>query len=380
MLRTFGRLLALVLLLVIAAEVALRVTPRSLAPQLRLLDRVYTARSAWTQMMAGDPYLGYKLKPDLDFDFPSEGRKFPFRTVTYGLGDIGFRDLGMQPPFPLVAVGGSFTVCDDVPAETCWVRALSHSLGVSGATLGVNGYSSLAAARMLERYGERLNPRLVLVELHPNDFRDNVLFDRWSRLGNDNFWDWLGRKRGRTPVVRWLSRNSMIYRLYDGLNRGAGRPIYNFQERGLDMVFRFDTWFLNVVRQGDQHPGWPLTQRSLIQLRDLASNMGAEMMVILFPTKEQAYWDDAQKMAPPDISVAIDRPIELVSGFCKEQGIHCCDLRQPFRQAARGPTQIYHRISAHPNDAGNALTAAAVEACLREQHVTLGGNSNGVQE
>ncbi|HYD48464.1 MAG TPA: hypothetical protein VEB21_08960 [Terriglobales bacterium] len=362
------RWLAIAVLAAIAAgEIGLRVVPRSIVPQLRLLDRVYGARSAWTQMMTGDPYLGYKLKPGLDIDFPSEGRRIPFRTNSYGLDGIGFRDLGNQPPFRMVAVGGSFTVCDDVPAEACWVRRLADSLNSSAVTLAANGYSTLAAARTLARYGSHFGGKLVLVEVHPNDFRDNATFERWSRTGDDNFWEWLAFQRGRTPWVQWLGRNSMIFRLIDGSSRGLHRLIYSYNQDGLDLVFRLDTWFLSVVRNGERHAGWPLTQLSLQQLRNTARSQGAEMMAVLFPTKEQAYWQRVKPMAPADIAPIIDRPIELVADYCRQQGLHCCDLRPALRQHAATTEQIFHRISAHPNDLGHAVVAEAVEECLRDQ-------------
>ena len=368
---------------VLLSEILLRIIPRSVVPGLRLLDRVYGARSAWTEMMEGDSYLGYKLKPDLDVQFPSEGRQIPFRTKSYGLGDIGFRDLGMAPPFQVLAVGASFTVCDDVPAEACWVRQLAQSLGVSGVTLAVNGYSTLAAERMFERYGEHFHPKLVLLEVHPNDFRDNASFARWAETGDGNLWNWLATLRGRTPWVRWLGQYSMLFRLIDGTSRGMNRPIFPYNQDGLDFVFRLDTWFLNVVRKGEKHEGWPLIEQSLLDLQKAVAKQGAELLVVLFPTKEQVYWDRVSAMAPVDISANVDRPVELVATFCRQQGIHCCDLRGPLRERARQPGQLFHRISAHPNDLGHAVSAAAVRECLREQGMIqeldtagTGGNRN----
>lgn len=61
--------------LVLVVEVVLWGLPRAWLPAgFGLLDHVYTARSGWSRMIVGDPYLGYTLKPDLDMLFPSEGR------------------------------------------------------------------------------------------------------------------------------------------------------------------------------------------------------------------------------------------------------------------------------------------------------------------
>src|SRR5262245_45054529 len=139
MTRTRRRILALCISTVfglVLCEAFLWLVPRSLLPhEFRLLDRVYNARNAWQNMMIGDSYRGYELKPDLNIMFTSEGRLIPYKTSSHNLGDIGFRDIGTKPPFGIVAVGDSYVLCDDVPAEACWLRHLSESTGVSAATL-----------------------------------------------------------------------------------------------------------------------------------------------------------------------------------------------------------------------------------------------------
>src|SRR5262249_9109716 len=295
MTRTVQRIVKMLLGVVIGLvmiEVTLRVFPRKLLPkEFGILDRVYTARSAWEDMMMGDPYLGYKLKPNIDILFPSEVQKIPYRTSSYGLGDIGFRDIGTHQPFTTVAVGDSFTLCDDVPAEACWGRHLSDDNGLSVATLGVNGYSTVDEARGLERDGTQLHPRLVMVGVFLNDFKDNVNFDEWSRSGTDNLWIWLGHKRGRGQFGRWLADHSMIYRMIDGASRARGREIHKYKDGNLDFVFRLDHWWLQLVKNTEDDPGWKLMQKALLDMRASANAMGADFVVLIFPSKEQIYWD-----------------------------------------------------------------------------------------
>lgn len=353
---------------VAVVEAVLWGLPRAWLPAgFALLDRVYTARSGWARMMVGDPYLGYKLKPDLDMLFPSEGRNIPVRTLNYGLGEVGFRDIGTRPPFDGVAIGGSFTVCDDVPAEKCWVKSLSESADVSIATLGVNGYSTLAAARMLDRHGRQLHPRFVLVDIFLNDFKDNLNFDRWSRSGHDNFWAWLRERRGRSELDRWLSEYSMIYRIIDGAMRARGRRIHPYSEDGLDLVFRLDGWWLQLIEHPDRAPAWKLMRGALLDVRNTAREMGAQPVVLFFPMKEEVYWERVQKLAPEIADKDVSHPFDVIRDFCKAESIPYCDLREPLRAEAGKGRQLYHRISSHWNDEGNAVAAAAIERCLRDQ-------------
>jgi hypothetical protein len=351
---------------VLLCEALLWLTPRSLLPhEFRLLDRVYTARGAWQDMMTADPDLGYKLRPDLDILFPSEGRLVPIRTTSLGLGDIGFRDLGTRPPFTVVAVGDSFVLCDDVPVEACWVRQLADATGISMTTLGVNGYSNLAAGRVLAGYGRQLQPRLVLAGVFPNDFKDNVNFEEWTRSGSDNFWVWQGRRRGRGQFGRTLARYSMLFRIFDGATRARGRKIHRYQEGNLDFSFRFDRWWVELTKDAEHHAGFPLMQQALLRMRDDARAVGAELAVILFPTKEQVYWDIARRYAPDDLDV--DHPLAVVDEFCRTNGLHCCDLSEDLRAEARRGRQLYLRIRSHWNDEGNAAGARAIKRCLEEK-------------
>ena len=368
--RRIAKLLIGVVLGVLMSEAVLRYFPRSLMPkEFRILDRVYTARSAWEDMMIGDAYLGYKLKPNLDILFPSEGREIPYRTTSYGLGDIGFRDIGTHPPFKAVAVGDSFTLCDDVPAEACWGRHLADANWISIATLGVNGYSTLAEARILERYGRPLKPRLVMLGVFLNDFKDNVNFEEWTRSGTDNFWVWLGRKRGRGPSGRWLADHSMIYRIIDGASRARGREIHKYKDEHVDFVFRLDHWWLQLVKGVERDPGWHLMQQAFLDMRKVATDMGADFVVLIFPSKEQIYWDLARQFAPREANLNVDHPTDVIRDFCQANSIKFCEFTGPLREQARHGRQLYHRISSHWNDEGNAVGAQVIARCLADQGV-----------
>jgi hypothetical protein len=361
------KVLLVAALVVVVTEAALWSIPRAWLPDgFELLDRVYTARSGWYQMMMGDDYLGYKLKPDLDILFPSEGRDIPIQTESYGLGEVGFRDVGTKPPFDGVAIGGSFTLCDDVPADRCWVRKLSEETNLSIATLGVNGYSTLASARMLDRYGRQLHPRVVLVDVFLNDFKDNINFERWTQSGSTNFWTWMRRKRGRSEIDRWLSEYSMLYRVYDGSVRARGRRIHPYNEDGLNLVFRLDGWWLQLIDRPQDTRLWGLMQEALLDIKETANEMNAVPVILLFPMKEEVYWDRIRRFAPDLADKDVAHPFNVIRDFCAQQGLLYCDLRAPLQAEAVKGAQVYHRISSHWNDAGNAVAAAAIAECLKD--------------
>jgi hypothetical protein len=83
---------------------------------------------------AFEPRRGFTLRPGLDLGFPSEAGEIRVRTLDSGVDGIGYRDIGTKPPFDAIALGDSFTFCDDSPVESCWVRLLSERTGLSSWT------------------------------------------------------------------------------------------------------------------------------------------------------------------------------------------------------------------------------------------------------
>ena len=352
----------------LCAEIGARGVLSVAAPEkYRLLQRVYSARSAWTRMMQGHPELGYALRPGLDTMFPSEGREIRIRTTTFGIvDDIGFRDIGTEPPFDAIAVGGSLTLCDDVPVEGCWVRQVADSTGLSIATLGVNGYSTTAAVRMLDRYGRRFAPSLVIAEVFPNDFKDDVVFEEWKASGTGNYWIWAAELRGRGAVARWLGAHSILYRAFDGLRRAWGRRIFPYRDDDLDFVFRFDGWWLRLARGSEADPGWPLVRESIGDFRRIATDMDSRLLVVVTPSKEQVYWEIARQFLPAAEALDPNAPTRAVVEACRDRDVAVCDLTAPLRAEARRGKQLYHQISGHWNDAGGAAAARAVHQCLSD--------------
>jgi hypothetical protein len=376
----FAAVVAVCLLTAVAFEMALAVLPRALMPAaLRTMDTFYTRRAQWAALTRGDAYLGFALRPDVEVRFPFEGGSIPIRTTTHGHGAIGFRDVGTRGPFGAIVIGDSFVFCDEVVAEHCWVRLLADTSGVSMATLGVSGYSTLAEARMLRRYGPRFGAGLVLAGVFPNDLADNVNFDDWTRSGTDDLPRWLQRARGRHPVSRWLEEHSTLYRLVGAAWRERGRDMHRHRAGDLDLVLRFDEWWIETVTAPERHAGWPLMRASLLDMQQAATGMGARLVVLVFPTKEEAYWNVSRRYLPAPERVDVDRLPRLVTRFLADHAMVGCDLTAEIREQAGRGRQLYHRVSGHFNEEGNRVAATAIGRCLAERHLLDGGRHAGSQ-
>lgn len=363
--------LALTLSLVLAllvVELIPRLLPQSLLPaKVRAVQRIYDARDSWKGMMRGDAELGFVLLPDLDLEFPSEDRTIAIRTAALDGFDIGHRQIGTSAPYDAVALGDSFTFCDDSTAEDCWVRRLGEMTGLSIATLGVNGYSNLAEARLLKKVGPSLAPKLILVGFFPNDFKDNLHFRNWTESDSDDYWTWQQQKR-RSDTSDFLATHSFLYRLIDAARRYGKRETYEHNQDGLDFIFRADSWWKTVLENPGATPGYQLTETAFADMKRTAAELDAKLVVLFFPFKEQVYWDIARRYTRDGDKISqedIDAPVTAVMNFLDGENIDYCNLAPDLRSAAAsGAAQLYLKAGAHWTATGNAEAAKSIAACL----------------
>jgi len=356
---------------VLVVEGVPRILPGLMPKKVQAVQRIYEARNAWEDMMRADKDVGFALKAGLDLRFPSESGVIEIRTKDLGVGGLGHRDIGTLPPFDAVALGDSFTFCDDSSASNCWVRLLADRSGFSIANLGVNGYSNLAEARVLDKVGDTLKPKLVLLGFFPNDFKDNVHFHNWARSGTDDYWTWMRRKR-RSDASEWFAQHSIVYRLFDAARRYGQRGTAEYKQNGLDFVFRADAWWQGVVDQASVTPTYELTERALSQVAETTRRLDAKLVVLLFPFKEQVYWDIAREYHPNARSLdemQIDAPLRRIGDFLSRQHIDYCDLTRDLRAHAH-EEQLYLRTSAHWTAAGNRVAAESIAACLAAKGIS----------
>ena len=354
---------------VVVLESVPRLLPGLMPAKVKTVQRIYDARNSWESMMRPDRELGFALVPGLDLEFPSETGPIGVRTLDLGIDGIGYRDIGTRPPFDAVAIGDSFTFCDDSPVESCWARLLADRTHLSIADLGVNGYSNLAETRLLAKVAPALKPKLVLLGFFPNDFKDNVHFDNWTRSGTDDYWTWMRRKR-RSDVSEWMAQNSFLYRLVDAARRYGDRRTVEYKQGDLELVLRSDDWWWGVVDRSEVTPTYELTQRALAEADTTAKASGSRLMVLLFPFKEQVYWHIAREHLERGGHLTeqeVDAPLRAIGEFLAARSIDYCDLTEALRQEARKGTQLYLRAGAHWTPAGNRVAAEAVANCLAKK-------------
>jgi hypothetical protein len=350
-------------------ELVPRLVPGLMPDKVRTVQRIYDARNSWESMMRPDRDLGFALRPGLDLEFPSEEGKIRVATADLGIENIGYRDIGTKPPFDIVAIGDSFTFCDDSPVESCWLRILADRTRMQVANLGVNGYSNLAETRLLAKVAPVLEPKITLLGFFPNDFKDNVHFENWTKSGTDDYWTWMRRKR-RSDTSEWLAQNSFLYRLVDAARRYGDRKTIDHKEGNLELVLRQDDWWWGVVNRADVTPTYDITQKALSEADRVAKAAGSRLVVLLFPFKEQVYWEIARKYVErgKDLTESdVDAPLRTIGEYLAGQSIDYCDLTPALRAEANKGVQLYLKAGAHWTSEGNRVAAEGVAKCLADK-------------
>jgi hypothetical protein len=351
-------------------ESTLRWLPMLLPGQVRAVNNRMETAIEWDESVSGDPYLGFKPKPEVARTVKLDGVTAELRTVRLLDPDVGFRQMGAPftgPPAD-IAIGDSFTVCYGVPAADCWVERLATQAGRPIVNLGVSGYSAVAAARLLERYGKSFRPRVVLHGLFLNDFEENLDFVSWEQSGRDNLRAWYHEQNlGR--VGYQLYKRSRTYRLVRAFLRAGKSQTYHLQENGLNLYLSPTGWWVRATAHAVEPKYLEFMQRILLQEQESARAMGARLVVLLFPFKEQVYWDRMVQKTPTLAPLEIDRPFRLLTEFCRAQGIQTVNLTEALRDPARRGEQLYYSVDAHWNPRGNAVVADAVYATLHEHGV-----------
>lgn len=309
---------------------------------------------AQASLIEGDPYLGLRLKPNMDVLL--EGHPdftFSVHTDTLGFEGIGFREDGPVEDVYAVAVGDSFTFGVGVDASAGWVEVLERELGLEVVNMGLPSASTLQYTRMLERYGLALNPQVILYEYYPADLIENRWFNLWLEAGSPDgayHWqEWRDRSERRTwfqSVRLFLEKNSITVNLlliplkaiYHALpaqtQPSGGEDTYVFQGA--------------VASQEELSASRALVEESLLEAQRLAQQNGAELVVVLFPTKDQI---------AGTVSTSGELGMDWVLAFCEANAIRCLDLTPAFLEQAATGERLYFPIDGHWNEQGNQLAA-----------------------
>lgn len=365
-------------------ELLLRLVPAALPPEIQpqvaqkswLLARVGLPQfvAEYYHLWEMDDYLGSRMRPGLDTvihgnpEYPA----WSIKTDSLGLGPAGFRDtLPDRPPYALV-LGDSFGFGVGVAQDEVWLELLEHETGRPFLNLSQVGASSLQEARIYERYGRVFPVEIVFWMFFQNDLKENLRFAQWLDPADGiPQAETNAAQLCRGPVHRALKRFSIAYELVIYWQRwceyAAIPSTPTYRDEAMNLTFCLDHDICDLQVQARMlSAGWPLTQTALVQTQTLVEQNGAELIIIIVPSKEQVYRDRFQQVASLPADYNVDQLVQPLLDYCVQAQLHCIDLTEPFRDQARQGRQLYFPVDIHWNAAGHRLVAQVVKRYLDE--------------
>ena len=270
------------------------------------------------QGFVADPYLPYKPRPLSTLAGRSASDEFDFE---YSHNSLGFRDVEHAPAksdgvFRILALGDSFTYGVGAPFEQTYLSVLEKMLNVRGGEhptveiikAGIPNYFPETERLVLEHYGLRFAPDLVLVAFLPNDVIDTYhglqavkvsklgyLTTRYARqLGETGTWLYV-----HSHLARVVLRRYVAYRMSRG-NRDRWPEVYK--------------------ADGYHERDWREVESQYRRMIELAGANNAKIAFVHIPQDDP--WQDRDSYPPGRLSK-----------WCAEQRVTFIDTLGPMKSA-----------------------------------------------
>ncbi len=302
------------------------------------------------------PITLWKIRPDVDIKFRLiDGDIFNIKTVDLGFSNIGFRDDGINESIYAIVLGDSFTF-GAVNLSDTWVEKLEVKTGKDFINMGVPGYSTMQSEKLMEIYGKELMPKLVLVQFYYNDIEGNQLLTSKTR-----------------EIRNWLLWNTKTYGIiryyyYKIFNSPASTEI-NYNDAKFNFTFQPQLFpYKKTIKSLSIQQGVLKTEKSLLNIKDLSDSVGAEMVILIMPSKEQIYGHLIMDKLSNFNEINMDYYTDVIERFCTEKGIKCMNLVPTFREHGNN-TQLFYSVDSHFNIYGNDLAAQKTYEFLQKENL-----------
>lgn len=288
-----------------------------------------------------DPFYGKTLKKSF-----STMRITPEFTMRFTTNSYGFRgpELEILSSLPILFLGDSLTmgygVNDGEEFPALVRKALNESsykmVSVINAGMGNNGNGRWV--KFLRAEGKRYNPGLVVLQIHSNDFQDNIrerLFER-STTG----------KLIELPVPP----------------PGAKRKIQQLVE---DVPGLAHSYIIGLMRQLSWHNNSPYRD-SDAESSAVNSDRASLEKQLLYRLLEEVL-KICEELGCQVLAVLVDIPDKRLSEM--EQFFSARDVLMVVIPTKRDRPDLYYKVDGHWNASGHRFTADRILEALEEFHI-----------
>jgi hypothetical protein len=295
--------------------------------------------------------------------------RFTFDTGTVWDGhSIGLRTDGPTWPLDILAFGDSFTFCW-TEMSNCWVQNLEQ-FGWNVVNAGQPGTGSIGQYALMRDIIEPLDPAVVIWQWYPNDLQDDYLL---ATLNDET--PALELPPAPEPVadLDGLAQYSTVAALVEAwmapTEDDAGYQHYQTVDvNGREML---------LVTGEYTHPfspdyaavqyGWErnaaIHEEAAAYIQD---ELNAEMLLVLIPTKEEAYAEPLNAVLDALYLESIGESRRRMLDLCSANDWHCIDMLPAFREAIANGETVYYALDFHLNTSGNRILTEVIHDYLVE--------------
>lgn len=295
-------------------------------------------------------------------------------TFTFTTRGVDWHRAGLRSPEPIWAIdaliiGDSFSFCWVEEAE-CWGWRLQTDYGWHIINAGQPGTGTGAQLNMMREIATPYAPKLIIWQMYSNDSQDDYDLARMN--------DAVSILETPPPVLPprelvGLEKYSVIAHLITNiLNPPPPPPVIHTQKVRVDGRTLMIPSGAYPPADNRLYPsvayGWEQNVLHYQQGHDYAQSIGAQILIVLIPTKEEAYRAKLTAMGVYDAtywSQVGDSRARLLA-LCAEQNWHCLDMLPIFESAIADGMTVYWGYDFHLDGSGNALVAQAVDDYIHQ--------------
>jgi|GEM_PF-3338677 len=308
-------------------------------------------------------------------DYPVRWGDTSFTFTTRG---VEWHRAGLRSPEPIWAIdaliiGDSFSFCWVEEAD-CWAWKLQTEYDWHIINAGQPGTGTGAQLAMMGEIAEPYAPQLIIWQMYSNDSQDDYDLARMN-----NTVDELGTP---PPVISprplvGLERYSVVAHLINNrLNPPPAPPVIHTQKIRVDGRTLMIPSGAYPPADSTVYPsvayGWEQNIAHYEAGYAFAQSLGAEILIVLIPTKEEAYRAKLPDAYDADYWAMVGESRTRLLDVCEENGWHCVDMLPIFVSAIADGQTVYWGYDFHLDVSGNALVAQAVDAYIRENNLLAG--------
>ena len=313
-----------------------------------------------------DKDLGFKTIPGVSWRGRKNGE---VNEVIFRTDENGFRNPTGVKQADIVFIGDSFTEAAEVPEEATFVQQTARFTGLSVVNLGLGAYGPQQEEIVLERYGLKYSPRVVVWQIFEgNDLGDAQSYLVFKENPNKVFVSLPGRYLHNSLLNTWLSKT-----IPPRPEAGMPPATLRYEDGEAKRIFLRYPYVPDQPTQKSR--GFAETIRSIEAGYRLCESRGIKLVVVFIPSMVRVMAPrltferelDRQRFIPAGQTQDARDFASRLEMFCRQIGCPYIDLFPLLQQrAALAARHLYFPTDEHLDVLGHELAAQEISRWIRQ--------------